>query len=300
MVRSDVEFSSGNVRCAAWLYRPEGVAASVPCVVMAHGFSAVREQRLDAFAERFVQAGMAVLLFDYRYFGASGGIPRQLLNIQDQLQDWAAAIAFARNLPDIDPKRIALFGSSLSGGHVLTMAARDPAIAAAVAQVPTCDGLRNLPALGLAHLTRLTLAGLYDAARSLVGMSPFYIAATGRPGTWSAMATPEALSWFESVTPDKSTWVNQVCARIALRYGTYRPIAGVRKIQCPTLYCIGEEDVHLAPAGLAHEAASRTPRAEVKTYPCGHFGLYMGPLWERAVADQTDFLVRHLHPGRDA
>ena len=46
---------------------------------MAHGFSGVREQRLDAYAERFAQAGLAVLVFDYRHFGASGGEPRQLL-----------------------------------------------------------------------------------------------------------------------------------------------------------------------------------------------------------------------------
>jgi pimeloyl-ACP methyl ester carboxylesterase len=261
---------------------------------MAHGFSAVREQRFDAYAERFTRAGLAVLLFDYRHFGASEGVPRQLLSIGRQLQDWTAAIAYARSLHGIDPKRIALFGSSLSGGHALTMAARDPAIAAAVAQVPTCDGLRNLPPLGLAHLTRLTLAGLYDAARSLVGLSPFYIAAAGPPGSWSAMAAPDALPWFQSVTPAGSKWANRVCARIALLYGTYRPIAGVGKIKCPTLYCIGEQDKHLAPAYLAHEAASRTPRAEVKTYPCGHFGLYTGALWERAVADQTEFLVRHL------
>jgi fermentation-respiration switch protein FrsA (DUF1100 family) len=294
MARIDVEFLSGNDRCAAWLYRPAGITDPVPCVVMAHGFSAVREQRLDAYASRFVQAGFAVLLFDYRHFGASEGMPRQLLKIGHQLQDWTAAIAFARAQPGIDAKRIALFGSSLSGGHVLTMAAKDPEIAAVVAQVPTCDGLRNLPAIGLRHVMRLTLAGLYDAARALVGLPPFYIAAAGRPGSLSAMSTPDALSWFESVTPEASTWVNRVCARIALQYGMYRPIAGVRKIQCPALYCIGEEDVHLAPAHLAAEAARRTPRAEVRRYPCGHFGLYTGPLWERAVADQTAFLLSHL------
>ena len=294
MTRSDVEFLSNGTSCAAWLFRPVDAIAPLPCVVMAHGFSAVREQRLDAYAERFTQAGMAVLLFDYRHFGASDGAPRQLLSIRRQLQDWHAAIAYARRLPDIDPRRIALFGSSLSGGHVLTMASRDPAIAAVVAQVPMCDGLRNLPPLGLAHLTRLTLAGLYDAARALIGLSPFYIAAAGDPGSWSAMAAPDALPWFQSVTPEGSTWVNRVCARIALLYGTYRPIAGVRRIECPTLYCIGEHDLHLAPAHLAHTAAGRTPQAEVKTYPCGHFGLYTGPLWEEAVADQTKFLARNL------
>jgi pimeloyl-ACP methyl ester carboxylesterase len=112
------------------------------------------------------------------------------------------------------------------------------------------------------------------------------------------MASSDAMPWFDEVTPANSTWVNQVAARIALAYGAYRPIAGVHKIRCPTLYCIGEQDRHLAPAYLAREAATRTPTAEVKTYPCSHFGLYTGPLWERAVVDQTDFLVRHLRSSR--
>ena len=295
-MRTDVEFSSHNTRCAAWHYRPRNTGHTVPCVVMAHGFSGVREQRLDAYAERYCDAGMAVLLFDYRHFGGSDGAPRQLLSIGRQLQDWKAAIAFARTLPDVDPERIALFGSSLSGGHVLSLAAHDPAIAAVIAQVPTCDGLRNLPPLGVAHLTRLMLAGVYDVVRSLLGLSPFYIAAAGAPGSLAAMATHEALPWFNAVTPAKTTWVNKVAARIALAYGTYRPIKGVHRILCPTLYCIGEHDQRLAPAKLAHAAATRTPASEVKVYPCDHFGLYSGPLWERAVADQTAFLVRHLDP----
>ena len=126
-MRADIEFSSGGTACAAWLYRPQGAGPN-PCVVMAHGFSAVRDQRLDAYAERFREAGFAVLLFDYRHFGTSAGEPRQLLSIRRQLQDWEAAIVAARAQPDIDPARIALFGSSFSGGHVQTLAARDPAI----------------------------------------------------------------------------------------------------------------------------------------------------------------------------
>jgi len=49
--------------------------------VLAHGFGGVREARLDAFAERFGDAGLAALVFDYRYFGASTGEPRQLIDI---------------------------------------------------------------------------------------------------------------------------------------------------------------------------------------------------------------------------
>ncbi|HSN80151.1 MAG TPA: alpha/beta hydrolase, partial [Rhodoferax sp.] len=80
-----ISFDSEGVKCASLLYMPES-ASPVPCVVMAHGFSGVKEQRLPAYAERFAQNGMAVLLFDYRHFGESGGEPRQLLSIARQLQ----------------------------------------------------------------------------------------------------------------------------------------------------------------------------------------------------------------------
>ena len=75
--REDLTFPSGEDTCAAWLYRPDGAEGPVPCIVMAHGFTATREDRLPAYAERFAAAGMAVLLFDYRHFGDSTGEPRR-------------------------------------------------------------------------------------------------------------------------------------------------------------------------------------------------------------------------------
>jgi fermentation-respiration switch protein FrsA (DUF1100 family) len=297
-MRSDLEFESGGSRCAAWLYRPAS-DDPVPCVVMAHGFSAVREQRLDAYAERFASAGLAVLLFDYRHFGASGGEPRQLLSIRRQLQDWEAAVATARALPGIDAGRIVLFGSSFSGGHVQTLAARDAAIAAAIAQAPFCDGLRNLPALGLGHALRLTVAGLRDAAGSVLGLEPYRIPAVGAPGSLAAMTTPDAVSGFANMNPATSTWRNEVCARIALSIGAYRPGAKAARIRCPILYTIAEDDV-VTPARFAQDAARRAPRGEVKAYRCGHFDVYLPPLWDQVVADQTEFLVRHLGPHKPA
>ena len=133
--RRDVEFSSNGVRCAAWLY--EGGPA---CVVMAHGFGGVRVARLDAYAERFAAAGYSVLVFDYRNFGDSGGEPRQLLSVAMQLDDWRAAVAYARSLDGVDPDRIALWGTSFSGGHVMVIAAEDARIAAAISQNPFVDG----------------------------------------------------------------------------------------------------------------------------------------------------------------
>ena len=90
--RLDVRFSSGDAECAAWLYLPEGEEPR-PVIVMAHGLGGIREMRLDAYAERFCEVGYACLVFDYRHFGASGGSPRQLLDVDRQLEDWAAAIS---------------------------------------------------------------------------------------------------------------------------------------------------------------------------------------------------------------
>ena len=93
-----MEFRSGGVLCRAWLYLPDS-GDPAPIIVMAHGLGAIKEMCLDAFAERFCDAGYACLVFDYRHFGASDGHPRQLLSVRRQLSDWAAAIAFARDLP---------------------------------------------------------------------------------------------------------------------------------------------------------------------------------------------------------
>lgn len=292
-MREDIEFSSQGTACAAWLYRPTTTNTTSPCVVMAHGFSAVRDQALDRYAEHFAAAGIAVLLFDYRYFGASSGEPRQLLSAPRQLQDWQAAICCARIQPGIDPERIGLFGSSFSGGHVQKIAAIDPKVAAAVAQVPFCDGLKSLPALGLLHVMRLSLAGLRDVAGSLLGFAPYRIPAVGAPGTLAAMTTEDAVSGFAGMTPPNSNWRNEVCARFALTLANYRPATTAASIACPILYCVAEQD-QLTPAPLACEAAQRAPQGVLKQYPCGHFDMYNGALWETVIAEQTAFLLKAL------
>lgn len=294
-MREDFAFESVGQRCAAWLYRPAQRTEPAPCVVMAHGFSATRDQALDAYAQQFCAAGLLVLVFDYRHFGESDGEPRQLLSISRQHQDWMAAIAAVRAMPEVDAERVALWGSSFSGGHVQHLAARDPAIAAVIAQVPFCDGLRNLPALGLVHALKLSAAGIRDVVQSTVGAGPYLVPAVGTPGSLAVMDTPDAQPGFAAITAADSPWRNAVCARIALHVGQYRPGAEAARITCPVLYAIAEQD-QVTPAALAHAAAARAPHAEVRSYDCGHFDAYVAPLWDRVVRDQLDFLQRHLLP----
>ena len=109
--RRELRFPSAGDACAGWLYRPQADGPA-PCVVMAHGFSLTRHDGLPAYAERLASAGAAVLAFDYRYLGDSGGLPRQRLRTAAQMQDWRAAVAYARTLEGVDERRIVLWGFS--------------------------------------------------------------------------------------------------------------------------------------------------------------------------------------------
>jgi pimeloyl-ACP methyl ester carboxylesterase len=293
MQREDVSFDSSGEKIAAWLYRPDAQGPR-PIVVMAHGFSATRELRLPAFAERFCAAGFGVLLFDYRYFGASGGEPRQVLDIGAQQADYHAAIDYARKLPWAAPQRIALFGSSFSGGHVIAVAAQDGNIAAVVSQCPFQDGVATLPLLGVRNVLKLTVHGLRDQIGALFGLAPHVVPAVGPPGSVAVMTTEDAEPGFRAMVPAAgSLWQNKVSARIALRVGMYRPGRQAGKLRCPVLYSVCDADV-VCPPQATLDCAKLAKRGEIKRYPIGHFDLYLGDWFERVVTDQAEFLQRHL------
>jgi dienelactone hydrolase len=288
--REDITFNSGGERCAAYLYRPEHPTRAVPCVVMGHGFSATRDDAMPGYAERFVAEGLAALVFDYRHFGASTGEPRQLLSISKQLDDWRAAIAFARTLDGVDPERIALWGSSFSGGHVMQIASEDHRLAAVVSQCPFTTGPDIIRVTPKGNLVKATAAGIADLAGSLLGRPPRTIPAVGAPGTFAVMTAPEAEPGFRAIVPAGSRWRNEVAARVMLTIGTYRPAAKAAKIQAPILVCPCLRD-DTVPPGPAEAAGHRAPRGEVKAYDVGHFTIYD---LDEAKEDQAAFLARHL------
>jgi pimeloyl-ACP methyl ester carboxylesterase len=295
---AEVNVLSGGERLAAWHFTGEGEAPR-PCVVMAPGFGGTRDSGLRPFAERFAAAGLDAIVFDYRTFGASTGEPRQLIHWRRQREDYHAAIAFARGLPGVDADRIVLWGSSYSGGHVIAVAADDGRVAAVIAQVPATDGLAALVemgrAAGIRQLLRLTALGLRDAVRGALGREPLRVPIVGPPGSLAAMTTPDAEPGFLAIAGP--TLRNEFCARAALDAARNRPLTRAADLPCPTLFQIADRD-SVAPPSAAEKAAwSATGRAEVRTYPLGHFDVYVGEGFERAVGDQLHFLRRHLGAG---
>src|SRR5258708_13174070 len=128
MENRHVTFKSADNLCVGWFFLPQRGNADkrVPAIAMAHGVGAVKEMYIDFFARRFAEAGVAALLFDYRFFGASGGEPRQRVFPRDQIEAYRSALTWLSLQPAVDSDRPAVFGTSFSGGHVLPFSATHP------------------------------------------------------------------------------------------------------------------------------------------------------------------------------
>jgi alpha-beta hydrolase superfamily lysophospholipase len=284
----------GDLRLGAWFFRAGD--GRRPCVVMAQGFGATRRSGLEAFARRFQDAGLHVIAFDHRGFADSEGEPRQLVSPRAQVDDWTAAIAYARGRIDVDPDRIALWGASYSGGEVVVAAVRDGRVAAVAALVPmmdiqavTRDMLRRE---GWAWMAKITARALDDLARGLLGRPPLFVPIVGPPGSLAALTSPGAEAGYRSIAgPD---WVNAVCARIFVTGTTFRPVSYAARLPCPILVQIGERDRVVSVEAEERFAKLAGARATVLRYPLDHFDFNAGPGFEQGVSDQVAFLRRHL------
>lgn len=294
MKRLDVQFPSQGLNCSAWLYLPES-RTPAPVIVMAHGLGGTRVMRLDAFAERFCAAGYACLVFDYRHFGDSEGTPRQLLDVNRQLQDWKAAVSWVRACPQVDGQRVVLWGTSFGGGHVLATAADDPQVAAVISQCPFTDGLASGLALNPLSSLKVTARALRDQAGAWLGAAPVVVALAGTPGEAALMTAPDVKPGYLGLLPPgaAATFPNQVAARFGLQIIRYFPGRRAAQIACPVLFCVCDTD-SVAPAAATLHHARRAPRGEIKRYADGHFDIYVGEAFERVVRDQIDFLQRHV------
>ncbi len=293
-MRTDVTIPSGNDTLAAWLYLPERHnGRKPPVIVMAHGLGAVKEMRLDAYAERFVAAGYACLVFDYRHFGGSTGEPRQLLDIGRQLEDWEAAIAWARGCHDVDGSRVVLWGTSFGGGHAIWMAAEDGNVAAAIAQCPFTDGLASLRTLNPVSAAKVSALALRDLAADVVGKDPVYVASAGPARSASLMNAWDCEPGYLALTPQARTFQNKVAARFALQIARHAPGRRAKEIKAPIYFALCRKDT-VAPATVSERHAEKAPHGEIKVYPFGHFDIYLGEGFEQAVTDYLDFLRRHV------
>lgn len=290
MIKCD--FKSNGLRCDGDLYLPEGVSKP-PVVIMAHGLAAQKNFRLPAYAERFVEKKIAAFLFDYRTFGKSDGTPRQIVDPFQHLKDWKAAIRHMRDCPDVDGSRLALWGSSFSGGHVIATAAKDEKISAVVSQVPFASGFSSIQMKSLKDIVLSSVYGVYDGIRNILSLSPHYVPVIAYPGTFASMNTEESYKGYMSIMDEDTTWENKMAARVFLTLPRYSPLRCAHNVKAPTLVMAGKQDT-IIPFKAVEKMAARLPRGELVVMECNHFEPYTGEMFERFVRKQAEFLAQHL------
>ena len=283
-----ITFESGGETCVGTLYLPDR-PDSPPVVVMAPGLGMWRSFLLPAIAERFAEAGVAALTFDFRHHGDSDGEPRGLADPDKQIADYEAAIEAMIDTEAVDSNRLVLWGYSFSGGHVLSVAAGRFDIAGVIATAPFVDGRRELTRSikRPGRFVRSTVAGLRDALGSKVGRD-HPVRLVDDPDGFGVITVPGAKRAVLDAVARDSAWDNRLPARIFLAISTYRPITSVDEIRCPTLV-IGGRDDEVAPAAWAADAADRIPESTFIELPADHMSVF-DAAFERVVGRQLTFL----------
>ena len=257
--RRDVKFKSQGLNLAAWLYVPKGSAEKRPAIVMAHGYSLVKEAYLDVFAEPLAAAGFVVLVFDYRFLGASEGEPRQQAFPQSQIEDYRNAITWLSLQKEVDANRIGVWGISFSGGHVLQLGAYDKRVKAVASLVPLIDGLQGYwvrtMRQDLLPDFRTQLAA--DRAERYTTGKIKYIPVVAPDGQSAVIPGKAANDWFAGIPKVAPNWKNQVTLESVEKLTEYQPGAAIHLISpTPLLMVVATNDT-TAPTDFALAAYGR-------------------------------------------
>ena len=286
---------SGQEVIAADFYRPQ-TEHKPGVIIMAHGLACLRQFKLVQFAKRFAQAGYAVVLFDYRYWGGSTGRPRELVSLKSQLEDWRTMLMHVGQRKSIDSRKIVLWGISLSAGYVLDIASENKNIQAVIAQNPFVDGAESAKLYPLQQLTKALKISSQDYMGAKVGMSPRTLPVADEQGLCFAPSA-DACQGYQSIIHPDYYWSGEIPARVFFNLIRYRPIQNLRRIAVPVLYIASKND-GLIPIETSREAATNiAPYAEYHEWEMQHFDIYHGKWFEKAVSVQLDFLNKHIGVG---
>ncbi len=292
----------GGIRLHAWIFRPQGTTGPVPAITMAHGFSGLKYRGLQRYAERFAQAGFAVIVHDHRNFGLSGGDIRGDIDPWQQISDWRRVISYLEALPGIDSGRIGVWGTSYAGGHAIVLAATDSRIRAVVSQVPLISGyeqsLRRVPpdarAAQQAFFTedeRAQLRGEPPKRQLVVSLDM---------SVRAAYRSQDMLDFHDAFDiPDGVEHSDHITVRSSRLAQMYEPGHWVSRIgPKPLLMVVAENDV-ITPTDLALAAYERAVEPKrLKIVKRGHFDAYRSE-FEATSSAARDWFVQHLMPAGD-
>lgn len=291
--RRDITFISNGLKCAGWYYVSKNVERDkkYPAIVMAQGFSALKEMGLDKYAVKFTRAGFIVLAFDYRYFGASDGEPRGQLFYYEQIEDYRNAVTWISLQKEVDATRIGVWGTSFSGAHVLFLSTFDKRIKVAVAQ-QAFTGVENLPE------SISNASGWLGQIRKneyLTG-NINYIPVVDSIGSFAALPGKEAYQWFKNASANAPAWKNQVTVKSIEKIFEYNPQCFVHlNTTTPVLMVITSDDgITPSTDQLRTYELIRAPKKLI-IVSGGHFDASAGPGFEKFYKPAIDWFKNYLN-----
>ncbi|EJW21221.1 hypothetical protein IMCC14465_10170 [alpha proteobacterium IMCC14465] len=290
------EIYVGGDSLALRIFKPSDNRLKGATVILAHGLSCTMDSRLFAFAEKFAAAGLTAITFDYRNFGFSGGRLRQYINVPMQMEDWHHVLAYARNRADVDADRIVMWSTSFGGGLATHVAHEDGNIRAVVAQCPMMDNPKTIR-LGMsqrspAQNNKFKRLAVMAALMNLVGLRGPCLPVTD-PSRMSIIPSDESVKFHEVGGP---MWRNEVAVLSFAKgqTGVNNPMRIADAFSTPLLLQICEQDETVDNAGAEAFAEKAGACVTKKYYDCGHFDLYLEPLFPSSAADATAYFLSHL------
>jgi ketosteroid isomerase-like protein/fermentation-respiration switch protein FrsA (DUF1100 family) len=284
VVVSEVLFNSMGIACAGTFFRPVGKGDAVPAVVICHGFSAVRRMTLPKYAEALAASGIAVLTFDYRFIGESGGEPRYQVYPHEQREDIRNAMTWLAKQPGIDSDRIGLWGSSLGGGHVIQVAVHDSRVKAILTQVPAVSPAKVIEGLPADARATLFDAVEADRCRRANGGGRALIPITAPEGEFSALGSND-LQWHLDMEAQYPPFANLVTLDSMGVMAENDPGAWVRRLAVPVLMVVCENDQTADPDLALETYAEMSEPKELLTYVGDHYDVYDNPDMRSRVID---------------
>ncbi|MDQ9008943.1 alpha/beta fold hydrolase [Acinetobacter gerneri] len=283
---------SGHDLIAADFYKPKNVKKPA-VIVMAHGFAALRQFRLIPFAQRFAQAGYAVVLFDYRNWGGSTGFPREMISLKKQLEDWKSVIQYVSTQKNINTRKIVLWGTSLSGGYALTLATEMKNINAIMVQVPYVDGTECAKYYPIQYLPKALKLSSQDYMGAKVGITPKTLPVV-HPFSLCFIPGQDSYNGYMSIVNPDYFWSGEVPARVFFNLMRFRPIQNVRSINIPVLFIAAKKDAFIPIESSRETATNIAPFVNYHEWNMSHFDIYHGKWLEKAISTQLEFLHQNI------
>lgn len=260
-----------------------------PAIILCHGFCGIQDILLPDFAEAFNAAGFTAITFDYRGFGASGG-ERGRLVPEMQIEDILTVINWAGSLPETE-NRIALWGTSFGGCHVLGAAASHPSIKCVVSQLAFADG-ETIVSGTLSVEEKAAFITTLDkmADKKATTGKEMFVAIT------RVLNDDESKAFFESNKADFPSMDIKIPFLTVRETLHYKPAVHARQVSCPVLVVVaGADKVNPPEQGIALFEAVAAKEKKLHIEPdAKHYDMYSGAHFNNIIGQQIEWFKRWI------